>query len=262
MAAAHGFRARDGACHRAAPRADPLVAPRNDNREIRPRMFRRSREAMSSEVCCVSRLDMRGGGAPIGARVLARHPSRANRVGPQALARRLAPHNAGCSPLGAPHRRLLAPSPPGRDFSAVHSRAARFGLASVRSHVPLVVAGGRVFPVASRVLLARQRAGRRSRSDSGSSPETPLVNGTRTRIGANARASNESGAIPSGAVGKLSIAERRQTEDARRCRGLERLFAIHNDRGLRLRRRVGKSASHANNRIHALVAALCPPSRA
>jgi hypothetical protein len=43
------------------------------------------------------------------------------------------------------------------------SAAVSSDFASVHSHVPLVVAGGRVFPGASRELLARQRAGRRSR---------------------------------------------------------------------------------------------------
>ena len=48
----YGFRARDGACHRAALRADPLVAPRNDGEsvclprnngdELLPQPFRRA----------------------------------------------------------------------------------------------------------------------------------------------------------------------------------------------------------------------------
>jgi hypothetical protein len=129
---------------------------------------------------------MRGSGAPIGARVQ-RHPYAGQSRRP-AGAKRCASHPmTRDARLSALHRgdcwlRARLDETVGRCTAAVP-----FNLASVHSHVPLVVAGGRVFPVASRVLLARQPAGRRSRSDSGSSPETPSVNGTRTRVRANER---------------------------------------------------------------------------
>ena len=97
---------------------------------------------MRPRALLVSPARTRGSGAPTGARVLARHPSRASDAGPQALdAMRLASPrgsahavraSGGRSPLGAPPRRFFGPGQ--RKMS----------------------------PGASRVLLTRQRAGRRS----------------------------------------------------------------------------------------------------
>jgi hypothetical protein len=79
--------------------------------------------------------------------------TRANDVGPQALARRLAPNNVGRSPLGAPQRGLWHSGPRATFEDHAPSNTCEL-LASARS------GGGRVSG-ASRVLLARQRAGHR-----------------------------------------------------------------------------------------------------
>jgi len=106
---------------------------------------------------------------------------RANDVGPQAL-RAPASHDAGCSPLGAPPRRLLAPGPPWRNRRALHMSGA------LRSRIGAFArsarSGGRaVLPGASRGRGYEPRAqDAASRSDSGSSPETPLVSGTARTI--------------------------------------------------------------------------------
>ena len=61
-----------------------------------------------SEVCLFPLANMRGGGAPTGARVQ-RHPSRASDAARRRDRARLTSHDAGRSPLGAPPRRFLAP---------------------------------------------------------------------------------------------------------------------------------------------------------
>jgi len=99
-----------------------------------------------------------GSGAPTGARVLARHPSRARDVGPQASADashpaqiRLRSLRTGDARLSALHcSDFLAPSPPWPDRRALHSGAVLFGLALAHSRVPLVVAEGRCCLDASR----------------------------------------------------------------------------------------------------------------
>ena len=135
-----------------------------------------SRGTSSSEVCCVPSQPMRGAERrqALGCSGTRR---RASDVGPQALARRLA-FQRERSPLGAPPRRLLVPDPPWRNLRALHMSGAlgsRIG-AFARS----ARSGGRaVLPDASRGRGYEPRAqDAASRSDSGSSPETPSVNGT------------------------------------------------------------------------------------
>jgi len=74
-----------------------------------------------------------GAAAPVGGRVT---------YARRRFAKRLASHDAGCSPLGAPPRRLLAPGPPWRNLRALHMSGA-LDLALAHSRVPLVVAEGR-----------------------------------------------------------------------------------------------------------------------
>ena len=119
-----------------------------------------------------------GAAAPVGGPVTqARRRLRAPCVprGPACAVRA----SGGRSPLGAPPRRFFGPEPAlARPLSVAQSGALRLRLA--HSRVPLVVAEGR---------CCRAPPGGRgdepdaqdaaSRSDSGSSPETPSTNGTR-----------------------------------------------------------------------------------
>ncbi len=100
-----------------------------------------------------------GSGAPTGARVLARHPSRASDAGPQGeIARPRIPRRSACAVPRAGDARLsalhcgdfLAPGPPWRNRRALPRAAVSSGLALVHSHDPLVVADGRCCPDASR----------------------------------------------------------------------------------------------------------------
>src|SRR5688572_9120367 len=125
-----------------------------------------------------------GSGAPTGARVL-RHPllwagpSRSPRASPRgsAFAIRAA---GGRSPLGAPLWRFFGPEPARiTSLWTLPSAAVSSGFHRLHSQVPLVVAGGRCCSGASRehdYEPCTQDAA--SRSDSGSSPETPSVSGT------------------------------------------------------------------------------------
>ena len=102
--------------------ADPLpvilrcgaAASKDDGDRLRT--HHRSREAFALRALFHFPSHPRGSGAPTGARVLERTPSRASDAGPQALARRLASPrrsahavhaSGGRSPLGAPRRRFL-----------------------------------------------------------------------------------------------------------------------------------------------------------
>ena len=107
-----------------------------------------------------------GAGPNVGPRVPARISFRSPRAG-------------GRSPLGAPPRRFFGPEPAWRILRALHMSGA-LDSAWVHSHDPLVVADGRCCPGASRehgYEPCTQDAA--SRSNSGSSPETPSVSGTR-----------------------------------------------------------------------------------
>ena len=120
--------------------------------------------------------------------MLARHPSRASNAGPQSEnaaripARQLSQSaQPGDARLSALHRDgLLAPSPLGLlpldgAYAAVSS-----GITRLHSQVPLVVAGERCRSGASRARGYEPRTqDAASRSDSGSSPETPSLSGTR-----------------------------------------------------------------------------------
>ena len=112
-----------------------------------------------------------GSGAPTGARVLARHPSRASDVGPQARKRRaLRPAQTACAvraPGTLASRRSTAAvywlrARLGRSnwaLKLVHSAALLFAWA--HSRVPLVVAGGRSCPEPPGGVVTSQPAGRR-----------------------------------------------------------------------------------------------------
>ena len=84
------------------------VAPLPTLQCLRPHASHRSREAWSSEACCLPHPEMRGRSAERRFGCLRGTRSRASDVGPQALARRLTSHDAGRPPLGAPPRQFLA----------------------------------------------------------------------------------------------------------------------------------------------------------
>ena len=90
--------------------------------------------------------------------------------------------------LSALHAAIVGSGPALAKPSGV-AQGGPFGLALVHSHVPLVVAEGRVFPGASRVLRARQRAGRRSYPAYAMPRESTLGGRDRRRVTENAHAS-------------------------------------------------------------------------
>jgi len=102
---------------------------------------------------------------------------RASDVGPRALARRPASQR-GCSPLGAPLRRLLAPSPPWRNRRTVHMSGA------LRSHIGAFArsarSGGRAgFPGSlPSVCCINRPAGRRPHPAQAMPRESTLAGGT------------------------------------------------------------------------------------
>jgi hypothetical protein len=92
------------------------------------------------------------------------------------------PHAGGRTPLGAPPRRFFGPEPDWDQLSdGAHERCPN-RLTRLHSQVPLVVAGGRCRSGASRGFgYEPYPQDAASRSDSGSSPETPSVSGTSQR---------------------------------------------------------------------------------
>jgi hypothetical protein len=135
---------------------------------------------------CFAHPDRGVGGAPRDVRVFARHPlgtpycvkdarERAYDAACQALARRLASHDAGRSPLGAPPWRFWAR---GRAFSHRHRLRLRFGRHPGRSQraprTQVVVPGGRLPCLPRRTVTSRRRRTPLPAPPSGSSPETPL----------------------------------------------------------------------------------------
>ena len=124
-----------------------------------------SRVITTSEVCSLSLSQEEGGGAPTGARVQ-RHPF-CERTMTQARASPRREAFAVCAPgdarLSALHRGdLLAPGPPWPHLQGVAHERCPSTSALLRSQVPLVVAGGRCCPVASRASVCIDKlAGRR-----------------------------------------------------------------------------------------------------
>jgi hypothetical protein len=100
-----------------------------------------------------------GAAAPVG-HAITRHARR--------LARRLAPHDAGRSPLGAPPWRFWAPG------AALSSPAFASDRAQRAPRTQVVVPGGRGPCLPRRAVTSRRRRTPHLAPPSGSSPETPL----------------------------------------------------------------------------------------
>ena len=95
----------------------------------------------------------------------------------QALARRLAPHDAGRSPLGAPPWRFWAPGaalPSPSAPAVLQRRAGAFGSVQRAPRTQVVVPGGRGPCLPRRTVTSRRRRTPLPAPPSGSSPETPL----------------------------------------------------------------------------------------
>ncbi len=159
------------------------VAPLPTLQCLRPHASHRSREAWSSEACCLPHPEMRGRSAERRFGCLRGTRSRASDVGPQALARRLTSHDAGRPPLGAPPRQFLA-SDCASDTRAgpVSETLSTGGLHPLALGVlpnqgrPLIM-GADSDPRPPGSWLRAKPAGAASRSASSSSPETPSVIG-------------------------------------------------------------------------------------
>ena len=96
----------------------------------------------------------------------------------QALARRLAPHDAGRSPLGAPPWRFWAPGaalPSPSAPAALQRRAVAFGSVQRAPRTQVVVPGGRGPCLPGRTVTSRRRRTPLPAPPSGSSPETPSM---------------------------------------------------------------------------------------
>ena len=147
-------------------------------RNIRARVIALARNAPPS-FAGVPPARTRGSGAPTGARVLARHPSRASDAGPQA-------------------HKCDAPRVPRGPACAVRASGdARLSALHLGDFLAPAV-----LPGASRALLTRQRAGRRSRPAHAVATSTQ-AGGTTRRIVLDRGLSNESGAVNRTAVCSL-----------------------------------------------------------
>jgi len=92
----------------------------------------------------------------------------------QALARRLASHDAGRSPLGAPPWRFWAPGAALPSPWAPAALQRRAGAVQRAPRTQVVVPGGRGPCLPRRAVTSRRRRTPRLAPPSGSSPETPL----------------------------------------------------------------------------------------
>ena len=169
---------------RGAPRGDDPSRRNNADRIPSPIHFSNSHSRSRGAFCaqglqlCFANPNRGVGGAPRNVRVLARHPwgtpscvkdarERAYDAACQALARRLASHDAGRSPLGAP---------PWRFFT--RGRASGSGMTRIRA-ASSSQPGRSAWRATSRASRGQRlrAAGRRTplpAPPSGSSPETPL----------------------------------------------------------------------------------------
>ena len=149
---------------RGAPRGDDPSRRNNADRIPSPIHFSNSHSRSRGAFCaqglqlCFANPNRGVGGAPRNVRVLARHPwgtpscvkdarERAYDAACQALARRLASHDAGRSPLGAPPWRFWASGPRFhllRAPAVLQRRAVAFGSVQRAPRSQVVVPGGRL----------------------------------------------------------------------------------------------------------------------